>query len=103
MKKRIRVHRVGSITTGMSMIVYGIMFILHVFLDMISYKMIFGLWPFIIIGLGIEVLLSNVEDREFVYDKAAVFLLIIISFFAVCMAGADLLFAHYGSEFYISI
>lgn len=103
MQKKIRVRRVGSITTGLAMIVYGIMFILHLFLNLISYKIIFRLWPFIIIGLGIEVLLSNISDKEFKYDKAAVFLLIMISFFAMCMAGADWLYTYYGAELQLVI
>lgn len=87
MEKKIRVHRVGSITTGMAMIVFGVLFILHGCFGLMSYKLIFKLWPFILVGLGIEVLFSNIADWKFVYDKAAIFLLIFVTFFAVCMAG----------------
>ncbi|MGN1168361.1 MAG: hypothetical protein ACI4S2_18245 [Lachnospiraceae bacterium] len=103
MEKRIRTHRVGSVTAGVSMIIFGILFILHIFFGMITYELIFKLWPFMIIGLGIEVLLSNIADWKFVYDKAAIFLLIVITFFAMCMAGTDLMFTHFGTEWHISL
>lgn len=101
MEKKIRVHRVGSVTTGMAMIIFGVLFILHVCFGLISYEMIFKLWPFILIGLGIEILLSNLSDEKFVYDKAAIFLLIVVTFFAVCMAGIDVAFTHFETELYM--
>lgn len=87
-----RTHRVGAITTGLSMIVFGILFAVHMITGLIGYEMIFKLWPFMIIGLGVELLISNMLTEKIVYDKAAVFLLIVTSFFAMCMAGADLFF-----------
>ncbi|SFB71719.1 LiaI-LiaF-like domain-containing protein [Butyrivibrio sp. YAB3001] len=89
MENTIRVHRVGSITTGISLIVAGIAFLMHMFFGIISYEMIFKLWPVIIIGLGIELLISNIRTDKIVYDKAAIFLLIIMTFFAMGMACAD--------------
>ena len=94
MEKELRTHRVGSITVGIAMIVFGIMFILHLFIHLISYEMIFRLWPLILIGLGVEILLSNMKERRFVYDKGAVFLLVIVAILAVCMAGADVMFTY---------
>lgn len=94
MDREIRTHRVGSITAGVSMIAFGILFVLHIFSGIISYNIIFKLWPFMIIGLGVEMLLSNVSGRKFIYDKAAIFLLIIITFFAIGMAGLDMMFTH---------
>ena len=43
----------------------------------------------ILIGLGIELLLSNVLSRKIVYDKAAVCLMILMAFFAIGMAITD--------------
>ena len=39
----VRTHRVGSITTGFAFIAFGVMFILHLFLSVISYDVIFKL------------------------------------------------------------
>lgn len=91
----IRTHRVGSITTGLSMIAFGILFIIHLFFGTIGYDMIFRLWPCILVGLGVEILISNAVKDKFVYDKGAIFLLIMVSLFAMCMAGAEMIFNYY--------
>ena len=54
-----------------------------------NYEMIFSMWPLILIGMGIELLLSNFWERKIVYDKAAVFLLIIMTLFVMSMAVVD--------------
>ena len=85
----IRTHRVGSITAGMCMVVFGVMLLLHTLFNMMSYETIFSLWPLILISLGVELLLSNWLKREIIYDKAAVFLLIVMTFFVMGLACAD--------------
>ena len=84
-----RSHRVGSITAGLSMIAFGVMFLLHLVFDMIDYQMMFSLWPVILILLGLELLLSNFSTKKIVYDKAAIFLLIVMTLFALGMAVAE--------------
>lgn len=81
-----RVHRVGSITTGVSMVVLGVAFLLKLYFDIFSFRMICMLWPLIFIGLGVEILVNNVKDNKMIYDKAAVFLLVVMTFFAMGMA-----------------
>lgn len=85
-----RVHRVGSITAGVSMIVYGVLFVLHelTIIEDISY--ILKLWPLVLVGLGVEMLWSNVDNRKMIYDKGAVFLLIVMAGFSMMMAFAEL-------------
>lgn len=90
MEKKTRMHRVGSLTTGLSMIVFGSLFLVHLYFQKLSYETIFRLWPFLLISLGTEVLLSNFSDRKFVYDRPAIFLLIVMTFFSMGMAIADL-------------
>lgn len=84
-----RAHRVGSITAGLSMIVFGVLLLLHSLFELISYHVIFSLWPLILIGLGLELLFSNFSEKKIVYDKGAVFILIIMTFFVMAMAVAD--------------
>lgn len=103
MEKQIRTHRVGSITAGISLIALGILFILHIFVDLLSYGFILKLWPFIMIGVGTEILVSNFSERKFVYDKGAVILLFLVMIFAVCMAGADLCLSHFAQEMHIAM
>nr|WP_297706085.1 DUF5668 domain-containing protein [uncultured Butyrivibrio sp.] len=97
MDNTVRVHRVGSITTGISMIALGIAVLLHLIFDLISYEWIFRMWPLILIGLGIELLLSNFSKEKIIYDKAAIFLMFLVSFFAIGMAGMDI-FMEYLSQ-----
>ena len=91
MEKQARTHRVGSITAGLSMIVFGVLFILHFFIGSLDYTMIFRLWPLMLIGLGVELLISNYRSDQIIYDKPAVTLLFITTLFAMSMAGADML------------
>ena len=86
-----RSHRVGSVTAGLSMIGIGAMFILHLFFDMIDYQTMFSFWPVMLILLGLELLLSNFF-KKIVYDKAAIFLLILMTVFSMGMAVADVCF-----------
>ena len=94
----IRTHRVGTITTGLSLIAFGVMFVLHLFMNAISYEMIFKLWPMILIGLGVEVLFTNFIKDKIIYDKAAILLIFVVAIFAMGMAGMDWLYTHYPWE-----
>lgn len=96
--RTIRTHRVGAITTGCSMIVFGVLFILHVALDLVSYRTIFSLWPFILVGMGTELLAASLGNKNMVYDKAAIVLLFMMTLFAMGMAGADLCFTYLGEH-----
>lgn len=84
-----RSHRVGSVTAGLSMVGFGVMFLLHLFFDLVDYQMMFSLWPVILILLGLELLVSNLSSKKIVYDKAAVFLLITMTIFTIGMAVVD--------------
>ena len=84
-----RTHRVGTITTGLSMVVFGVLLLVHTWFGMMSYRMIFSLWPLMLIGLGLELLLSNFSEKRIIYDKAAVFLLILMTVFVMTMALID--------------
>ncbi len=90
----VRTHRVGTITAGIALVAFGIMSILHLFVNVISYELIFKLWPLILIGIGIEVLISNTRTEKIIYDKAAVVLMFILALFAMSMACADLIFGY---------
>lgn len=83
-------RRIGTISFGILLILFGLMFILHLFIPSISYLFIFRLWPCIFIFLGIEILAGNKKENcTFVYDKTAIFLCLILTFFAMAMAVVD--------------
>ena len=85
----VRTHRVGAFTSGFCMVGFGVMLLLHNLLDVMDYEMILGLWPLILIGMGIELLLSNVFKTRIVYDKAAIVLLFVMTLLVLVLAGAD--------------
>ena len=93
-RRQIRVHRVGSITAGISLISFGIMFLLRIFTDALSYQTVFKFWPAIIIGIGVEILISNARRIEIKYDKGAVWLMAIMMVFATGMAIASEVMMH---------
>ena len=96
-KKTIRIHRVGSITFGSVLVIFGILFLLHGLLPVFTYQLIFKLWPCILILLGVEVLLSSARGTtRFVYDKTAILLTIVLTFFTICLAFLDCALEHGG-------
>lgn len=96
-----RKHRIGSITSGGVLILFGILFLLQFALPVISYAFIFRIWPVILIALGVEILYANLKtEEEFVYDWAAVFMTMLVAFFAMAMAGMDMAFRHYPAWFH---
>ena len=84
-----RTHRVGSITAGIGMMVFGGMLLSHSLFDIMDYQVILSLWPVILIGLGIELLLSNFWAKKIVYDKGAIVLMFVMTFFAIGMAVTE--------------
>ena len=85
----VRTHRVGAFTSGFCMIGFGILLLLHNILDIMTYEQVLGLWPIILIGMGVELLLSNLFKSKIVYDKAAIVLLFVMAFLVMILAGAD--------------
>ena len=89
-----RTRRVGSISCGILMIFFGILFMVHMFYPSLSLEVIMRLWPLILIGLGGELIASNIrkgEDEEELlkYDKGAIFLVFLLAGFAVVMGMVE--------------
>ena len=85
----VRTHRVGAFTSGFCMMGFGILLLLHNILDIMTYEQVLWLWPIILIGMGVELLLSNLFKSKIVYDKAAIVLLFVMAFLVMILAGAD--------------
>lgn len=97
-KQSVRIRRVGTLTFGCMLLVFGTLFLVHIFVPWLDYEVIFRFWPCILIFLGIEVLAGNYKASkmmgegcqvQFVYDKTAILLTIFITFFSMAMAVAD--------------
>lgn len=96
-----RIRKIGTVTFGCMLILFGTLFLIHMFVPQLSYEWIFRLWPVILIGLGIEILSAKVGNEEkYVYDGAAMFLLAFLTLFAMGMAVADLVMKELASEKY---
>lgn len=89
-----RSRRAGTFTLGLTLVLAGVLFLLHLFQpSLISYPFIFRLWPVILIFLGIEVLAAYLINREekLLYDGWAVLLIILLMGLAAAMAGCQIL------------
>ncbi len=89
--KNKRTHRVGSITFGVLLVLFGSLFLVHAFVPALLYSMIFRLWPCIFILLGLEVLVSSrKEGTTYTYDGMAIFLTMLLTIFAFVMAFLEI-------------
>ncbi|MCI8484322.1 MAG: hypothetical protein HFH41_08285 [Lachnospiraceae bacterium] len=100
-----KTRRVGSITCGILMIFFGILFLVHMVYPPLTFGVIMKLWPLILLALGGEMIASNMrrkEEQEEIlrYDKGAIFLVILLTGFAACMGILEYCmnyFAQYGA------
>lgn len=92
----IKGRRVWTFTTGIVLLMFGIMVLLKLIFPSISYLAIVSMWPVVLILLGIEIIVAYVINKEEImkYDFAAIFLVIALSFFAMCMGGMEYLLTH---------
>lgn len=100
---KIQTRRVGSVTFGLALICYGILFLVHIFVPKLPYHIIFRCWPVCFIFLGIEILVENHKSRNsgqrFQYDIPAVLMLGAILLFAMVMAAVETAYT-YGYHMY---
>jgi len=91
-----RTHRVGTLTLGSCLIIFGVLFSLKLFITSISYEFLLSLWPVILIFLGGEVIVAYIINKEekLRYDSVAFFLIIILTIFAMGMGGFEFLLEH---------
>ncbi|WP_446897336.1 LiaI-LiaF-like domain-containing protein [Clostridium sp. LBM24168] len=90
-------RKVGTLTAGIVLVVFGFMFLMSTIFKNIGYNIILSLWPIIFILLGIEVITAYVINKEekIKYDTGAIFLVIILTLFAIGMAGLQIVIENY--------
>ena len=88
----IKNRRVGTLTAGICMIIFGSLFLLRLAVPVITVRLIASLWPLVLVFFGIETLIAYAMNREgqMRYDAGSVALIIILAFFTVCMAFAQM-------------
>lgn len=91
-----RTHRVGTITLGAGLILFGVLFFLRILTPVVTYDLIFKIWPILFILLGSEILISNsrMKGETIIYDKTAIFLVVILTLFAMAMAAMQWLYEY---------
>lgn len=90
-----RVHRIGTVTFGVTVVTAGLLFLAHTFFPELKYIMIFRFWPCIFIMLGLEILAScRKEETELQYDVSAIVLMLVLIFFAMGMGLIEVLLEH---------
>lgn len=105
--KNVQTRRVGTVTFGITLVCYGILFMVHIFVPMVRYSFIFRCWPAIFILLGGEILVESHKCRtkewKMVYDFPAVIMLAAMLLFAMVMAVFDFEMAYelnYGTFYF---
>ena len=99
-KGMLKGRRVGTLTSGIVLVVFGVMFLLRVVNTNINSSLIASLWPLILVLLGVEIILAYIINKEetMKYDFSAIILVIILAFFAMGMGGVEFIITHL-SEF----
>ncbi|MDE6433573.1 MAG: hypothetical protein K2L07_05030 [Lachnospiraceae bacterium] len=91
------VHRVGSITFGIILILLGILLLLRLIIPALTYTVILDFWPVTLIVLGLEVLIANMRSEQvtFQFDGWSVFFLFMILGFTICIGILDYILVHW--------
>lgn len=96
-----QIRRVGSVTFGITLICYGVLFLVRIFVPVLQYHIIFQCWPVVFILLGVEILVENhksrAQEQKIIYDYAAILMLAAMLFFAMIMAVIDYTMRYEGA------
>ena len=58
-RKTVYIHRVGTITAGITLVLTGVLFLVRLFFPFFDPYEVIRFWPVLLIMLGIEVLLAS--------------------------------------------
>ncbi len=91
-------RRVGTLTAGIILVVFGVMFLLRLVTANINISLIASLWPIILVILGVEIILAYIINKEekMKYDFGA----IVLSYYFSCslrtgMGVAEFVITHW--------
>lgn len=100
-----KTRRVGSISCGILLIVFGVLFLVHMFLPAVTFDYVMKLWPIILISLGLEMLVAGVSNKKqeeelLKYDKGAIVIVFLLTCFAIGMGCLEFMMQHWNETFY---
>ena len=86
--------KIGVLTLGVSLVVFGVLFLLRAFFPALSYISVLKFWPVVLILLGLEVLIAALLPQKegaprTSVDVASVVLLFLTLFIACGLAAAQ--------------
>ncbi|MDR0530678.1 MAG: DUF5668 domain-containing protein [Oscillospiraceae bacterium] len=88
-----RGKKIGVLTLGVSLVLFGVLFLLRLALPWFDYIRVLQFWPVVLILLGVEVLLAALlprkEGQPMKVDAASVVLLFLTLFLACGLAAAQ--------------
>ena len=92
----IKGRRVGTFTTGIVLVMFGIMFLIHLIYPSFSYLRVASLWPVVLVLLGIEIIVACLINKEELikYDFCAIILILMLSFFSMGMGFMEYMITH---------
>ena len=92
----IKGRHVGTFTTGIVLVMFGIMFLVRLVYPSINYVIIASMWPLVLVILGIEIILSRLVNKEGIikYDFGGIFILITLSIFSLGMGCMEYIITH---------
>jgi hypothetical protein len=90
-------RRVGTLTLGLMLVLFGLLFISRLFFPAVDYNFILMLWPLVLVSLGVEIIVAYIINKQekLKYDTAAIVLFFCISFFTAIMAGLEIAATHF--------
>lgn len=92
----IKGRRVGTFTTGIVLVIFGIMFLMHLIYPSFSYLRVASLWPVVLVILGVEIIVACLINKEELikYDFCAIILILMLSFFSMGMGVMEYVINH---------
>jgi uncharacterized membrane protein HdeD (DUF308 family) len=92
----LRGRRTGTLTAGITLVVFGLLFIGRMIFPVLDFTLIMSLWPLVLILIGIEVIVSYAvnRDEKMRYDGGAIALVFIMAIFAMVMGCMEFIIEH---------
>lgn len=56
----IKGRKVGTLTSGLALVIFGIMFLLRLFITNLNVLLIVSMWPLILVSVGIEIIAAYI-------------------------------------------
>ncbi len=89
-------RRVGTLTSGVVLVVFGVLFLLKNAVPGLNYWMLLSYWPAILVMMGLELLLCHFlgKEEKLRIDVGSVFIMLLLTGMAFFLAAVQFCFEH---------